>query len=57
MKKIKRRALKGKVTALVAAASVLGTSMPVLASDTLPYIGESAKGENQAYAHGYRAED
>ena len=28
-----------------------------MASDTLPYLGESARGENQPYQHGYRAED
>ncbi len=27
------------------------------ASDTLPYLGDSARGENQAYQHGYRALD
>ncbi len=27
------------------------------AGDTYPYLGESAKGENQPFQHGYRAED
>ena len=57
MKKAIKRNLRRKATALAAAVSVIGTATPVYASDTLPFLGESAKGENQAYAHGYRAED
>ncbi len=56
MKKTTRKALS-RAAALAAAVTVAGSAVPVHASDTLPYLGKSAKGENQAYAHGYRAED
>lgn len=44
------------VLAVVASSSVLGIG-GVYASDTLPYLGESARGQNQAYEHGYRSLD
>ena len=47
-----------KVLAAFLALAITASSMPfALASDTLPYLGESARGENQPYQHGYRAED
>lgn len=51
-----------KVTSLFLAVSLIVTSaisgtINVHASDTLPYLGESAKGTNQAYGHGYRTVD
>ena len=47
-----------KVLAAFLALAITASSMPIaLASDTLPYLGESARGENQPYQHGYRAED
>ena len=52
--------LKRALSAALALAITAGVSTPALvakASDTLPYLGESARGENQPYQHGYRAED
>lgn len=51
-----------KATSVFLAVSLIVTSaicvpMNVYASDTLPYLGDSAKGTNQAYAHGYRTVD
>lgn len=51
-----------RLVAMAMAATVttgLLASFPqvVYAGDTLPYEGESAKGENQPYAHGYRVYD
>lgn len=45
--------------ATVLGAAVIMCSVPLsaLAGDTLPYIDGSAKGSNQPYQHGYRAED
>ncbi len=42
---------------LLAGMIVCSTSTSIFASDTLPYLGESAKGENQPYEHGYRSLD
>lgn len=44
-----------KMTALALSAALLSqlSAAPVLAGDTLPYEGISAKGENQPYQHGY----
>ncbi len=53
MKRNGKRALAALLAVLMAASS----APFALAADTLPYIGESAKGENQPYQHGYRAED
>ena len=53
MKKLGRRAMAAFL-ALVMAASSAPFAM---AGDTYPYVGESAKGENQPYQHGYRVED
>lgn len=39
------------------ATSVISGTVNVHASDTLPYLGDSARGTNQAYAHGYRTVD
>lgn len=51
-----------KATSLLLAFSLIFTSVicaagNVFASDTLPYTGDSAKGTNQAYEHGYRTVD
>ena len=47
-----------KVLAAFLALAITASSMPVaLAGDTYPYVGESAKGDNQPYQHGYRVED
>lgn len=51
-----------RLVAMAMAATVttgLLASFPQIAyaGDTLPYEGESAKGENQPYAHGYRVYD
>ena len=50
---------KGKrALAAILAVLMAASSAPfAMASDTLPYLGESARGENQPYQHGYRAED
>ena len=48
-----KRALAALLAVLMAASS----APFAMASDTLPYLGESARGENQPYQHGYRAED
>ena len=53
MKRNGKRALAALLAVLMAASS----APFAMAADTLPYIGESAKGENQPYQHGYRAED
>ena len=53
MRKRDKRAIAAALTTAIA----LGYAVPAHASDTLPYLGESAKGENQPYQHGYRAED
>ena len=53
MKKTARKV----IAAFLALAITAGTLPMALASDTLPYLGESARGENQAFQHGYRAED
>jgi endo-beta-N-acetylglucosaminidase D len=46
------------VVALTAAtALVAGAGAPALASDTLPWTGESAVGPHQPYQHGYTAAD
>lgn len=52
-----RKTGKKMMAAALMAALTLGCAVPVSASDTLPYLGESARGENQPYQHGYRAED
>lgn len=54
---IGKRILSGVLAVALAATTYVGSSMSVFASDTLPYLGESARGENQPYGHGYRAED
>lgn len=57
---LKSTNLKRALSAALALAITAGVSTPALvakASDTLPYLGESARGENQPYQHGYRAED
>ena len=51
-----------KVASLFIAFSLIFTSVVsgagnVFASDTLPYLGDGAKGANQAYEHGYRSLD
>ncbi len=38
-------------------ASMASTGMVAQAGDTLPYLGDAARGENQPFQHGYRAED
>ena len=53
MKRNGKRALAALLAVLMAASS----APFAMAADTLPYIGESAKGENQPHQHGYRAED
>ncbi len=48
------------LSALLSVSMVTGTILTpvgVKASDTLPYLGESARGENQVYQHGYRSLD
>ena len=55
-----KNGLKKIVSASLAMAIAAGVTTPALvanAGDTYPYLGESAKGENQPYQHGYRAED
>ncbi|HEX3037642.1 MAG TPA: discoidin domain-containing protein [Oscillospiraceae bacterium] len=51
-----------KATSLFLAVTLIATSainvpVNVHASDTLPYLGDSARGTNQAYGHGYRTVD
>lgn len=47
-----------KVLAAFLALAITASSMPIAhAGDTYPYVGESAKGDNQPYQHGYRVED
>ncbi len=48
---------KMALAAALAVALSFGTAGVALAGDTYPYVGESAKGENQPYQHGYRVED
>lgn len=52
--KQKAKKIFASFLALSMAAAVIPSAF---ASDTLPYLGESARGENQAFQHGYRAED
>lgn len=52
-----RKKAKKILAAFLTLAMAAGTIPSAFASDTLPYLGESARGENQAYQHGYRAED
>lgn len=54
---IGKRIGSGLLALAMMATMYVGTASSVLASDTLPYLGESARGANQPYAHGYRAED
>lgn len=53
MRKRDKRAIAAALTTAIA----LGYAVPAKAGDTLPYLGESARGENQPYQHGYRGED
>lgn len=54
-RKLKPKALIPKVTAMILTTALLGqvVASSVYAGDTLPYTGESAKGVNQPYQHGY----
>lgn len=52
----KSRAGSGLLASLLIT-STIASPLTVLAGDTLPYLGDSAKGRNQPYQHGYRAED
>src|SRR6478736_6580829 len=56
-RKLKPKGIIPKVTALVLTTALLGQVLAssVYAGDTLPYTGESAKGVNQPYQHGYTA--
>lgn len=56
-KKGKNRVLKRTVAVALSGMMAMSPLMYVRADDTLPYKGEAAKGENQPYQHGYRAED
>lgn len=47
-----------KIFSAFLALAIVGSTVPLAhAGDTYPYVGESAKGENQPYQHGYRVED
>lgn len=48
---------KQAIAAALTTAMAFSFTTPALAGDTLPYLGDSAKGENQPYQHGYRGED
>jgi endo-beta-N-acetylglucosaminidase D len=50
-----RRSLLAAVTVTAALAATVVGAPPATASDTLPWEGESAKGANQPYQHGYSA--
>lgn len=54
-RKLKAKGIIPKVTAMVLTTALLGqvVASSVYAGDTLPYTGESAKGVNQPYQHGY----
>ena len=54
---IGKRIGSGVLALALTATLYVGGSASVFASDTLPYLGESARGDNQPYGHGYRAED
>ena len=57
---MKSKNLKRALSVTLALTITAGVTTPALvarAGDTLPYLGESAKGENQPYQHGYRGED
>ncbi len=57
MKRAKSRTLSTVLAFMSGLSLLFGSSAVVYAGDTYPYIGESAKGENQPYQHGYRVED
>ncbi|MCI5924753.1 MAG: discoidin domain-containing protein [Oscillospiraceae bacterium] len=54
---IGKRIGSGILALAITASMYVGGSVSVFAGDTLPYLGDSAKGENQPYQHGYRGED
>lgn len=54
---IGKRIGSGILALAITASMYVGGSVSVFAGDTLPYPGDSAKGENQPYQHGYRGED
>ena len=50
---IGKRIGSGVLALALTATLYVGGSASVFASDTLPYLGESARGDNQPYGHGY----
>lgn len=52
-----KKAIAGAISASMVIGAVMTNPVPAMAGDTLPYLGESKRGENQPYQHGYRAED
>ena len=49
---IGKRIGSGILALAITASMYVGGSVSVFAGDTLPYLGDSAKGENQPYQHG-----
>lgn len=52
-----KKALSTLLTATIVTSTVIMGAGTAYASDTLPYLGESARGVNQPYEHGYRTVD
>lgn len=57
MRNRKNKVLFTMIALSVTMTMLISMSSAVFAGDTYPYVGESAKGENQPYQHGYRIED
>ena len=57
MQKKRTHVVKKATVAVVVASAILMQPIAAWAGDTLPYTGDAARGENQPFQHGYRAED